>query len=388
MRDETVYQHSLAATVQDVANRGARTLLVTSSEPGEGKSSVAADLGRALAMRSRESVLVVDADQYKPTLHEMFDLPSGRGLGELLDEVYQFDLLAEEPAQFGLGDWFELLRAQHRTGELQVVENGNRGTIRWLKGRICSISDDRSPETRLGELLVRAGQLSNEHRAHALRVQEDAGRPLGEVLQSLEFVTPEQLTDGLQDQTRQRLVRLIGWRQPECRFAELADGYLPAACGRSWDTPASDGVDGIVRGSVRTLLRDPYLSNRVTAYVSDTRQPNLKVLTGGSRGCDLLAERYAEAFQLLLQRFARVYDIVLIDAPPVSLTTPTSALAARVDGVLMVIKADGTEVRSIRRAVEELRRAGGKVLGVVLNQIDDMSVRGFPAYYQVMTSAG
>src|SRR6266487_4339102 len=66
MAMETIYQHSLAATIREFAAKGLRRLLVTSSEPGEGKSTVAADVGRALARSGRESVLLVDADQYKP----------------------------------------------------------------------------------------------------------------------------------------------------------------------------------------------------------------------------------------------------------------------------------------------------------------------------------
>lgn len=60
-----------------------RTLLVTSSEAGEGKSLVAANLAIALAQAGLK-VLLVDADCRKGSLAERFSLPPQPGLGEVL----------------------------------------------------------------------------------------------------------------------------------------------------------------------------------------------------------------------------------------------------------------------------------------------------------------
>ncbi len=70
------------------------TLLVTSAQPAEGKSTVAVNLGRALAQTGR-SVVLVDADLRAPVLHRVFHLPNSRGLSTILqgkatlDEVIQ-----------------------------------------------------------------------------------------------------------------------------------------------------------------------------------------------------------------------------------------------------------------------------------------------------------
>lgn len=61
----------------------ARTVLVTSSIAGEGKSTTAANLALALASAG-ESVLVVDADLRRPTLAGMFGLEGGSGLTDVL----------------------------------------------------------------------------------------------------------------------------------------------------------------------------------------------------------------------------------------------------------------------------------------------------------------
>jgi succinoglycan biosynthesis transport protein ExoP len=59
------------------------TLLVTSAQPGEGKTTVTANLGTALA-QSGHQVVLIDADLRFPTLHRLFDLPNDIGLTDLL----------------------------------------------------------------------------------------------------------------------------------------------------------------------------------------------------------------------------------------------------------------------------------------------------------------
>jgi receptor protein-tyrosine kinase len=60
------------------ARSGARSFLITSATPSEGKSTVAASLACALAS-VRRSVLLIDADLRRPRQHELFDLPNRSG---------------------------------------------------------------------------------------------------------------------------------------------------------------------------------------------------------------------------------------------------------------------------------------------------------------------
>ncbi len=60
-----------------------RTLLVTSSMPGEGKTVTASNLAVVFAQAGRR-VLLVDADLRKPTVHRLFSLPNVHGLTTML----------------------------------------------------------------------------------------------------------------------------------------------------------------------------------------------------------------------------------------------------------------------------------------------------------------
>ncbi|NTU80165.1 MAG: polysaccharide biosynthesis tyrosine autokinase [Chloroflexales bacterium] len=61
------------------------TLVITSTLPKEGKTTVAINLAVAIA-QSGQSVIVVDADMRLPTIHRIFGLPKERGLSDILQQ--------------------------------------------------------------------------------------------------------------------------------------------------------------------------------------------------------------------------------------------------------------------------------------------------------------
>lgn len=56
-----------------------RTMVVTSPGPGEGKSTVLANLGVVMAQTGKK-VILADCDLRRPSLHELFGLPNERGI--------------------------------------------------------------------------------------------------------------------------------------------------------------------------------------------------------------------------------------------------------------------------------------------------------------------
>ena len=65
------------------AAEGARTLLITSTAPGEGKTLIAANLAIGLA-QAGQRVLLIDADMRCPRLHDMFKHKQEPGLSNLM----------------------------------------------------------------------------------------------------------------------------------------------------------------------------------------------------------------------------------------------------------------------------------------------------------------
>jgi succinoglycan biosynthesis transport protein ExoP len=72
-----------------------QTLLVTSAEPREGKSTIVANLALAIAQSGRK-VIVVDGDLRRPTLHRIFDLSNEIGLSSILKQEATLDEAAQD----------------------------------------------------------------------------------------------------------------------------------------------------------------------------------------------------------------------------------------------------------------------------------------------------
>lgn len=64
--------------------KGLSTILITSPNENEGKSLTAANLAISLAMEVEHTVLLVDADLRRPTLHKLFGFEPANGLSDAL----------------------------------------------------------------------------------------------------------------------------------------------------------------------------------------------------------------------------------------------------------------------------------------------------------------
>lgn len=67
-----------------------QTLLITSSNPGEGKTTVAGNLALVLA-QGESKVLLVDCDMRRPSLHKRFKISNTYGISDLLVGKQKFE---------------------------------------------------------------------------------------------------------------------------------------------------------------------------------------------------------------------------------------------------------------------------------------------------------
>jgi capsular exopolysaccharide synthesis family protein len=75
----------LAAALHDVqVERGVRTVMITSTVPGEGKTLTVANLGLTLSESYARRVLLIDADLRWPSLHDVFGTSNAVGLSDVL----------------------------------------------------------------------------------------------------------------------------------------------------------------------------------------------------------------------------------------------------------------------------------------------------------------
>ncbi len=78
----------LAATLHHAqGDRGLKLIMVTSANPGEGKSLTASNLALTLSESYQRRVLLIVADLRRPSLHDIFGVPNGTGLSDGLARV-------------------------------------------------------------------------------------------------------------------------------------------------------------------------------------------------------------------------------------------------------------------------------------------------------------
>lgn len=69
----------------------------------------------------------------------------------------------------------------------------------------------------------------------------------------------------------------------------------------------------------------------------------------------------------LLESARQMYDVIIIDTPPVMAVTDAQILASKCDGVILVISSGKTEREQIIKTRDQLLNAKAKIIGTVLN---------------------
>jgi Mrp family chromosome partitioning ATPase len=93
--------------------------------------------------------------------------------------------------------------------------------------------------------------------------------------------------------------------------------------------------------------------------------PDLLPLSGDSPEARALTP---DSLRESLEAVASGYDWIVIDGPPVLESPDAATLGAVADGVVVVVQAGRTKRPVLTRSVDLLSRAGGRMLGMVLNR--------------------
>lgn len=114
------------------------------------------------------------------------------------------------------------------------------------------------------------------------------------------------------------------------------------------------------------LFRDQTDVQKIARHKVDL--PKLSIITSGNLPPNPAELLGSNRMGQILDKLRAVAEMVIIDTPP-SLVADAQVLAAKVDAVLLVIKPGRTSAASALSSMELYRRAGARVVGVVLNRI-------------------
>jgi capsular exopolysaccharide synthesis family protein len=133
--------------------------------------------------------------------------------------------------------------------------------------------------------------------------------------------------------------------------------------------------------------REPGMSDFVLGYETEdkvtheTIVPGLYMIPSGKlppNPAELLGGDNAKG---KLANLTEGYDLLILDTPPLLAASDAAILATLSDGVIMVLRAGGTETNAAQQATQQLVAIGARIVGAVLND-PDSQVAKFGAYYE------
>ena len=177
----------------------AKTLLVTSSQPGEGKTTTCINTAISLAQLG-ESVLIIDCDLRTPTVHKAFDIGEVPGLSTYLTTDASIDELIRKLDLPGLS---LLPCGPIPPNPADLISSAKmKEMLDELSGRYDHILIDSPPLINLADpiilsllvdgviLVVRGGKSNREAVRHARQDLINVGASvLGVVLNNVDFNT-------------------------------------------------------------------------------------------------------------------------------------------------------------------------------------------------------
>ena len=129
-------------------------------------------------------------------------------------------------------------------------------------------------------------------------------------------------------------------------------------------------INNIFNISNKAGLNDIITNNKKVEEVIINHSNNLDILLSGTK-----IENQFEAFEKydinkLLIELKEKYDVVIIDTESIQSSPVTQLLTSIVDGVIVVVKAEGVNKQVVKNTLSSIAELGGKMVGVILNSAD------------------
>lgn len=131
----------------------------------------------------------------------------------------------------------------------------------------------------------------------------------------------------------------------------------------------SVGLTSVLTGSVRIDdAVQPWGASGLSFLASGPIPPNPSELLGSS------------AMAALLKTMRRMFDIIVIDTPPLLPVTDAAVTAKHADGAVLVVRYGKTKRTQILSAMRSLRSVDARILGTVLNMVPLRGADGYESY--------
>ncbi|HEY3226759.1 MAG TPA: DUF4388 domain-containing protein, partial [Planctomycetota bacterium] len=120
----------------------------------------------------------------------------------------------------GLGEVFQMISMSQKEGTLVVEDGESRKAIYFGKEGVQLLSTGRRKGFRIGDILVRAGKISQEKLKEVLDRQKTSRRLLGEELVNSGHVTRKDIQEVVRAQIEEEIYDLFLWKRAGFEFIE------------------------------------------------------------------------------------------------------------------------------------------------------------------------
>src|SRR6185295_11151525 len=166
--------------------------------------------------------------------------------------------------------------------------------------------------------------------------------------------------------------------------AGIAEGKTLTALNLAWLLAQTEGVRALVIDSdLRRPCATDYLGIDAQAGLSEVlggqlsledaivrlEPAGLYLLPGGRPRDDVAELLSGPSYGRVLTEVRRMFDYIIIDAPPLGIFTDANVLMSRADGGILVVRAGKTRYATVDRLLEHMPKE--RMLGVVLNRTEE-----------------
>jgi polysaccharide biosynthesis transport protein len=251
---------------------------------------------------------------------------------------------------------------------IRAVRRADTVTPRAVPTKLTRlVADNGTAETRrLAELIVKEPNSPFSESIHSLRFA--LRQATHERQMSIILVTSALPAEGKSTVTA-NLARAAAMYGERVLLID-ADLRRPSVAGL-FGLPPSPGLVSLVKGKCGlkdAVLRDVHTELHLIAGVNRVT---------GSEALTLLASR---ELGRLMNDLRPLYDLILIDSSPLLPVADPRFLVNQVDGVALIVASEQTSRSAVKAALQETPGIEAKILGAVMNRVQDDYARSYPEY--------
>lgn len=126
-------------------------------------------------------------------------------------------------------------------------------------------------------------------------------------------------------------------------------------------------MDGIKKGFSH------YLTGQATIdeVIYETEEEGFYLTVAGPLSPDPTSLLNSDLFDTFMKKMKERFDYVIVDAPPLGLVIDAVIIGQHTDGTVIVIEQRVIKRKMIQDVIRQLKRGNIRILGAVLNKVDD-----------------